>query len=206
MKTKLITSRSILSTLRAILALRFGRIVALPTDTVYGVAVLAKNAANIEKLYHLKTRERTKAIPVLLGDVSQLNQVTTDLSATLLKLADKFWPGPLTMIVPKHPDLPDNISPSSTIGIRIPNHPTVLKILKAVGPLAVTSANISGGAGTSTAQEVLSQLDGLIDLIIDGGKTDSGVPSTVVDLSGGEIKILRAGSIELTDIQKALSI
>jgi len=206
MKTKLINSQSPLSNLKAIYALKTGKIIAFPTDTVYGIAVLANNAANIEKLYQLKARERTKAIPVLLGDISQLDQVTPDVSPNTLKLADKFWPGPLTIIVPKHPDMPDNISPSATIGIRIPNHPTALKILKAVGPLAVTSANISGGADTRTAQEVLSQLDGLIDLIVDGGKTDSGVPSTVVDLSSVEIKILRAGLIELTDIQKALSI
>jgi L-threonylcarbamoyladenylate synthase len=206
MRTIKINSQSKLSTLIASIALRLGRIVAIPTDTVYGVAVKANKAANIEKLYQIKTRERTKAIPILLGDVSQLHQVTTDVSPILLKLAERFWPGQLTIIVPKHPSFPENISPTPTLGIRIPDHPAAINILKKVGPLAVTSANISGSANTSTAEEVLAQLDGLIDLIVDGGKTKSGVPSTVVDLTGTEIKILRAGSIGLEEIQKALSI
>ena len=206
MKTRIIRSQSVFSIQVASLALRLGMTIAIPTDTVYGVAVRANNAANIEKLFQIKTRERTKAIPVLLGAVSQLEEVTTDVSPALLKLAKKFWPGPLTIIVPKHPDLPENISPSPTLGIRIPDHPTTLEILKRVGPLAVTSANISGASDTSTAKEVLAQLDGLIDLIIDGGKTESGKPSTVVDLTGEEIKILRVGSIELEEIQKTLSI
>jgi L-threonylcarbamoyladenylate synthase len=206
MKTKIIKSQSILSTLIASIALWFGRVIAIPTDTVYGIAVKANKAANIEKLYKIKAREHTKAIPVLIGDISQLPQVTPHVSPSLLKLAENFWPGPLTIIIPKHPGLPENISPTPTLGIRIPNHPAAINILKTVGPLAVTSANISGGADTNTAEEVMAQLDGLVDLIIDGGETESGVPSTVVDLTGKEIKILRTGSIELEEIQKALSI
>lgn len=206
MKTRKIKSQSIFSIPIATLFLRLGKIIAIPTDTVYGVAVRANRASNIQKLYQIKSREHTKAIPVLLGDISQLEKVTTDVSPVLLKLANNFWPGPLTIIVPKHPNLPENISPSPTLGIRIPNHSTALEILKRVGPLAVTSANISGETETSTAEEVLAQLDGLIDLIIDGGKTDSGKPSTVIDLTKGEIKILRAGSIKLEEIQKTLSI
>jgi len=206
MKTRIINSRSSISFLRASLALKLGKIVAIPTDTVYGVAVRINKASSIEKLYQIKVREHTKAIPVLLGDISQLEEVTPVISQSLLNLAKKFWPGPLTIIVPKHPNLPENLSPTATLGIRIPKHPAAIKILKSVGPLAVTSANISGSKDTNTAEEVLAQLDGKINLILDGGESDSGVPSTVVDLTGEEIKILRAGSIELVDIQKALSI
>lgn len=206
MRTKIIKTDSIFSTLRASSALLSGKVIAIPTDTVYGVAVLANKATNIEKLYQIKAREHTKAIPILLGNISQLEKVTPVVTPNLHKLAEQFWPGPLTIIVNIHPDLPNNLSPFSTIGIRIPAHPFALKVLNSVGPLAVTSANISGNSNTNTADEVLSQLDGSIDLIFDGGKTESGLPSTVVDLTGEEIKILRAGSIELTDIQNALSI
>ena len=206
MKTKIISSQSKLSLLWVNAALRLSKIVAIPTDTVYGIAVKANRAANIEKLYNVKSREHTKAIPVLLGDIFQLKQITPEVTPDLIKLAKRFWPGPLTIIIPKHPNLPENLSPNPTLGIRIPNHPITLSILKSVGPLAVTSANMSGGADSSSAQEVLDQLDGLIHLIVDGGKTDLGVPSTVVDLTGKEIKILRAGSIEFAEIQEALSI
>lgn len=205
MKTKIIKPISKLTFQIATTALTIGKVVAIPTDTVYGIAVKADRFKNVEKLYKIKSRERTKAIPVLLGEIDQLPQVTSDVSPELLKLAESFWPGALTIIVPKHPRLPDNISPYPTLGIRIPNHPITLKILKSVGPLAVTSANLSGESDSSTAEEVHSQLGGLIDLIIDGGKTKTGLPSTVIDLTGNKIKVLREGPISFENIQKVLS-
>ncbi len=119
-------------------------------------------------------------------------------------LADRFWPGPLTLIVSRKPDLPDALSITPTIGVRVPDHPVALKLLRLAGPLAVTSANISGHENTNTAQEVLDQLGGRIHLVIDGGRTPGGVPSTVVDCTRPIPVILRAGPISMEDIQSAL--
>ena len=114
-----------------------------------------------------------------------------------LALASAHWPGALTLIVPRHPSLPADLSPLPTLGIRIPDHPAALALLQAAGPLAVTSANLSGQADTTTAKEVLAQLDGRVDLVLDGGKTPGGIPSTVVDLTGSEPRILRQGPVEI---------
>jgi len=108
------------------------------------------------------------------------------------------------MIVPRHPALPEIQAPLPTIGVRIPDHPVALKLLKATGPLAVTSANISGADNSMTAKQVLEQLNGRFHLIIDGGHTPGGVPSTVVDCTTPEIEILRDGPISLRQIHKSL--
>jgi len=122
-----------------------------------------------------------------------------------MKLARRFWPGPLTLIVPRLPQLPSVLSSNLTIGVRIPDHPVALSLLKLVGPLAVTSANLSGNANANTAQQVLDQLDGRIHLILDGGQTPGGVPSTVADCTGPETRILREGPISLVELKVVLS-
>ena len=126
-----------------------------------------------------------------------------DIPAIAHRLASRFWPGPLTVLIPKKPTLPKSVSATETVGVRIPDHEVARALLRAAGPMAVTSANISGQASPSTAEEVFSQLNGRIELIIDGGKTPGGVPSTLVDCSGGTIKILREGPISLEDLLSA---
>jgi len=116
------------------------------------------------------------------------------------KLAEQFWPGPLTIIVPKNLDLPKSVSATNTVGVRVPDHIVARSVLRAAGPMAVTSANISGQPSPSTAQEVFTQLNGRIELIIDGGKTPGGVPSTVVDCSGSQPLVVRDGPISLNEI------
>ena len=185
--------------------LSHGGLVAFPTDTVYGLAALPFRAEYIERLYIAKGRNSERAIAILLGDIAQLPQVTPNMGEMALKLANRFWPGPLTLIVQRLPELPGVLSPNLTIGLRIPNHPTALALLKLVGPLAVTSANLSGQANACTAQEVAAQLDGRIHLILDGGVTPGGVPSTVVDCTNLEPRILRQGPILQVDLQTALS-
>lgn len=176
--------------------------IAFPTDTVYGLGAGAFNEGAIQKLFEIKGREQTKAIAVLLGNIDQLEQVTVEMGETAQILAEKFWPGPLTIVVPRHPDLSDILSPSPTIGVRIPDHPTVIELLSITGPLAVTSANLSGRENAMTAQEVHAQLGNKIDLILDGGETPGGAPSTVVDVSRGKIEIIREGPISLETLQQ----
>ncbi len=187
----------------AIDVLRNGGLVAFPTDTVYGLAAPVQNEKSIERLYIVKGRTNTKAIAVLIGHVDQLKNVTVDLSESARKIAQHFWPGPLTMIVPRHPALPEILAPLPTIGVRIPDHPVALALLEAAGPLAVTSANMTGGKNTMTTKQVLKQLKGRIHLIIDGGRTPGGVPSTVIDCTTPAPEILREGPITLKQIRVA---
>ena len=200
MKTECISANHPNAIQHAIDVLRNDGLVAFPTDTVYGLAAPVHNIESINRLYVVKGRNNTKAIAVLLGDSNQLAQVTVDLSKFAQKVAQHFWPGPLTMIVPRHPSLPEILAPLPTIGVRIPNHPVALALLKAAGPLAVTSANISGSDNTLTAKQVMKQLKGRIHLIIDGGRTPGGVPSTVIDCTISEPKILREGPISLKQL------
>lgn len=122
-----------------------------------------------------------------------------------MQLAKRFWPGPLTIIVPRHPDLPDILSPKRAIGVRMPDHPVAIRLLQLTGPLAVTSANLSGKENTTTVEEVLAQLDSRVHLVLDGGKTPGGLPSTVIDCTGSELEILRQGPISKEEIESYLS-
>ena len=190
---------------RAIGVLHAGGLVAFPTDTVYGLAALAFDSLGIERLYQVKDRETTKAIAILLSSADELPHVTGEMTPIARRLADRFWPGPLTLVVPTHPALPANLSPRPTIGVRMPAHPLALALLRQAGPLATTSANLSGHQSACTAQEVLSHLAGRIALILDGGRTPGGLSSTVVDCTGLKPVILRSGPISLADLQSALA-
>jgi L-threonylcarbamoyladenylate synthase len=177
-----------------------GRIVAFPTDTLYGIAARCNDSAAIKHLYKVKKRDLSKAIAILIADMRQLSLITPELSGDARRLADRFWPGALTLVVAKRSSLPTNLSPTDTIGVRMPNHQFALALLAQTGPLATTSANISGGKDPLTAEEVISQLNGRIDLILDGGRTPGIMGSTVVDCTSQKINILRQGSISEKDI------
>jgi len=182
-----------------------GGLVAFPTDTVYGVGALAFDGKTVESIYVAKDRPIEKAIPVLIGDHEDMEKVGMDIPAIAYKLASRFWPGPLTIVIPKAPTLPESVSATATVGVRVPDHEVARAILRAAGPMAVTSANISGQPSPSTADEVFIQLGGRIDMILDGGITPGGVPSTVADCTGEAIKILREGPISLEEIMSKLS-
>jgi len=185
---------------RALEILQNGGLVAFPTDTVYGLGALAFDGKAVESIYLAKDRPVEKAIPVLIWDASDLEKISDDIPERTRALASRFWPGPLTVLVPKKPTLPESVSATATVAVRVPDHAVGRELLRAAGPMAVTSANLSGQASPSTAQEVLAQLNGRIDLILDGGTTPGGVPSTLVDCSSNEIKILRAGPITLAEL------
>ena len=205
MKTKLILAGASNTISHAVDVLMQGGVVAFPTDTVYGLGVLASQAESIERLYSIKGREQTKAIAVLIAEARLLEQISASPSEKALRLAKRFWPGPLTFVLPKHRSFPEGLSPDGRIGVRVPNHPIALKLLKEAGPMGVTSANLSGQPSASSANEVLAQLDGRIHLIIDGGETPGGVPSTVVDMSGELPNILRSGPVSEAELLATLA-
>ena len=204
MQTEIISADHSQAIKRALETLLKGGLVAFPTDTVYGLGALAFDGKAVESIYLAKDRPIEKAIPVLIGDAADLEKVSDDITDVTRRLVSRFWPGPLTVIVPKKPTLPEAVSATFTVGVRIPDHPVARELLRAAGPMAVTSANISGQPSPSTAREVFNQLNGRIELIIDGGRTPGGVPSTLVDCSGEEIKVLRDGPISLEQILSAL--
>ena len=184
--------------------LQNGGLVAFPTDTVYGIGALAFNEKAIESIFVAKDRPAEKAIPVLLSGAEELAKVASIVPAMAQRLASRFWPGPLTLVIPKNSTLPEVVSATDTVGVRMPDDPTALALLKEVGPLAVTSANISGGMNPSSADEVFAQMRGRIELILDGGLTSGRMPSTVVDCTKKEPVILRAGPVSLEEITTAL--
>ena len=195
MNTEILSANSpnaILSALEVVLS---GGLVAFPTDTVYGVGCLAFHQQAIESIYVAKNRPIEKAIPVLIGENEDLSKVAEEIPFFAMKLIARFWPGPLTVLVPKKPTLPQAISATSTVGVRVPDHDIARALLRLAGPMAVTSANISGQQSPTTAQQVFAQLGGRIAMILDGGETPGGVPSTLVDCTGDEIQILREGPI-----------
>jgi L-threonylcarbamoyladenylate synthase len=190
---------------KALSILQNGGLIAFPTDTVYGVGAVAFDGKAVESIYVAKDRPVEKAIPVLLGDTVDLEKVGLDIPDSARKLGARFWPGPLTILVPKHVDLPEAVSATETVAVRVPDHEVARELLRAAGPMAVTSANISGAQSPVTAQEVYKQLGGRIALIIDGGQTPGGVPSTLVDCTAPELKILREGPISLEELHAALN-
>ncbi|HET9912429.1 MAG TPA: L-threonylcarbamoyladenylate synthase [Anaerolineales bacterium] len=205
MQTEILPASSSAAILRAYEILQRGGLVAFPTDTVYGVGALAFDGKAVETIYVAKDRPAEKAIPILIGDPDDLEKIGVNIPDTARKLASRFWPGPLTILVPKRADLPEAVSATSTVGVRVPDHEVARALLRATGPMAVTSANISGAQSPVTAQEVYEQLAGRIALVIDGGKTPGGVPSTLVDCTLPELKILREGPISGNELHFALN-
>ncbi len=185
--------------------LQKGELVAFPTDTVYGVGAVVWDAAAVARLYTAKLRSLGKAIPVLLADPSDVNLVARDLSAAALRIAERFWPGPLTLVVAKGPRVPDEVTAGGyTVAVRVPDHLMARALIRAAGaPLATTSANLSGQASPVTADAVAAQLSGRIAMILDGGRCLGGVASTVVDVTGPRPLILRPGPIDLEQLLAA---
>jgi L-threonylcarbamoyladenylate synthase len=204
MKTEIISCEAPDAIERAVAVFQAGGLVAFPTDTVYGVAAPAFSKEGIDRLFEAKGRENNKAISVLIGDTEQLNIITPNLTQSASRLAQRFWPGGLTLVVSRRSELPGNLSPLPTIGVRMPNHPFAIALLIRCGPLATTSANLSGGPDPQTAQDVLAQLDGRIAMVLDGGATPGSIPSTVVDCTLPEPAILRKGVISSEAILNAL--
>lgn len=180
-----------------------GGIVAFPTETVYGVGIHFNDEEALDRLMEAKNRDYSKAITLMVADKKDISQYAY-ISPQAQKMIDQFMPGMITLIFKKKESVRDIMTNGkSTIGIRIPDSEFVLSLLKKVGPMLVTSANLSQHSNTTSTQEVLNQLDGRIDLVVDG-KTSDNIASTVVDVSQDEIKILRAGKITKEQIEEAI--
>ena len=181
---------------RAADALRAGAVVALPTDTVYGVAAHGFLNDAVEKIYVIKERPNEKAIPLLLASADDVLQVAREVSPAARRLMERFWPGALTLVLKKQPRLPPAVSATDTVAVRVPDHPVVRHLVRALGaPLAATSANKSGQPELLDAKDIADVLGAWLDLILDGGRCTGGVPSTVVDVSGEPLRVLRVGAI-----------
>jgi L-threonylcarbamoyladenylate synthase len=204
MKTRTILAEDPGSLELALSILHEGGLVAFPTDTVYGLGALPFDEAAVESIYQAKGRPLEKAIPVLLAGLDDLERIAASVPPLARKLADHFWPGPLTLVVPRQPFLPAAVSNNPGVAVRIPDHPVARRLLQAAGPMAVTSANASGEPSALTALEVARQLQGQIPLILDGGEAPGGIPSTLVDCLGEIPVILRQGPITLEQLQRAL--
>jgi L-threonylcarbamoyladenylate synthase len=181
-----------------------GGLVVYPTDTVYGLGCDPFNVDAVKRLIQTKG-ERKKALPLLASDTQSVTVAHFSQAAT--RLADRFWPGPLTLILPKKSILPYAVTCNlDTVGVRVPDHEVALQLIRLSGGLLVgTSANKTGEQPARTASEALVQLGTEVDVILDGGVTPLGTPSTVVDLTSDSLKILRKGPISLEEIIQPLS-
>lgn len=190
----------------AIAVLRADGIVALPTDTVYGIAVRLETPGGIERLFHVKQRPPDRAIALLIGSVEQARQIGV-LTSSAEVLASAFWPGGLTVVIARRDGttLPDTLTGgAATIGLRVPDHPAPRALAAAVGPLPTTSANRSGLPEARNAGEIAAQLGDAIELIVDGGIAHGGPASTVVDCTGPTARVLRVGAIPVQRISEVL--
>ncbi len=181
--------------------LRRGLPVVFPTDTVYGVGVLPFDAAAVERLYSAKGRPAEKGIPILLADTSDLLQVARDVPPAAEALMAAFWPGPLTLIVPRRPELPDNLSPDDTVAVRIPDHPVARALIRAAGgAVATTSANRSSEPPARSGMDALAALGAYVAAVLDDGPSPGGLASTIINCTVEPLAILRAGPLSADDL------
>ncbi len=191
----------------AVRQLRSGGVIAFPTDTLYGLGADLFDEAALERIFAIKGRPADLALPALLANREQLAMVTGELPAVGIQLAERFWPGPLTLVVRKGKRVPDLATGGrSTIAVRIPNHRVPLALAsKLAGPITGTSANLSGGPDLESIEEIEQQLGSQLEGIIRCGPPPLGIPSTVVDVTSDEAKVLREGAIPAREILEAVS-
>ena len=180
----------------ALAALQAGEPVGVPTDTVYGLAADAADADAIQRLFELKERPADRSIAVLVGDLAAA-ETLVEFTAEARRLAERFWPGPLTIVSARRPEAPSHLGTGATIGVRLPDD-DIMQAIAGTAPLAVTSANLHGGPTPSTAQGV-AELFPALSLVVDGGPRP-GRSSTVVDMTGATPAVLRQGPVSLDAI------
>lgn len=186
----------------AIAAAKRGDLVVLPTDTVYGLGTDAFSIKGPEKLLAAKGRDRDMPIPVLVGHVKALDGLAQRVDPITKALAEAFWPGALTIVVKSQPTLRWDLgNTNQTVALRMPLNPIAIELLNAVGPMAVSSANKTGQPAATNVDEAISQLGEAVTIYLDGGQTPGNVASTIIDVSSGEIKLLRQGAISVEDIR-----
>jgi len=193
---------------RAADLLRQGRLVAFPTETVYGLGADASNPDAVTAIFKAKGRPADHPLIVHIADIDSLGDWASTVPDTALKLADRFWPGPLTIILNKKPEVPPAVTGGQqTVGLRMPDHPVALALLKSFGGgIAAPSANRFCRISPTQAKHVSEELGDAVDMILDGGSCQVGVESTIIDLSGGKPRLLRPGHVTQQQIEAALQI
>lgn len=186
--------------------LRSGELVALPTETVYGLAADARNGEAVKKIFAAKGRPQDNPLIVHIASIEMLDGIVADIPPRAHKLAEAFWPGPLTMVLPRGPEVSGvTCAGLDTVGVRMPSHPVVRQVILASGvAFAAPSANLSGRPSPTNAADTLADMDGRIPLILDGGECSVGVESTVVTLAGEKPMLLRPGYVTKEQMETVL--
>ncbi len=206
-KTELLSGKSPNDLQQAAALLQAGEAVAFPTDTVYGLGANGLDADAVQKIYEAKGRPSDKPLIILIHDKAQLDTFALQISDDAQKLMDEFWPGPLTLVFQKRPNVvPDYVTRGlDTVAVRMPNHPVALELLQlAKVPVAAPSANISGNPSPTDAGMVQRELNGRIAAIVDGGECEVGVASTILDISDAVPTILRQGAVTKEQLEEVL--
>jgi L-threonylcarbamoyladenylate synthase len=190
----------------AVASVRRGELVVLPTDTVYGIGADAFSPPAVAALLEAKGRGPDMPVPVLVGSASTLDGIATRLSTQARELVDAFWPGALTVVCHQQPSLAWDLGDTrGTVAVRMPLHPVAIELLTAVGPMAVSSANITGHPPAITVTEAQSQLGDSVAVYLDGGPCgDDALPSTIVDVTGERPRVLREGAIPVEELRTVL--
>jgi len=193
---------------KAVEFLRAGKLIAFPTDTVYGIGANVFDENAVQGIFTAKKRDVNKPLQVLIAHKDNLRFITSDQSEILARLSSEFWPGPLTIVMLAKDSFPRQVRcGKDTIGVRMPANPIALKLIEAFGmPIAATSANISGYPDPMKAEEVMEYLGDKLDLILDGGTTPGSIPSTVLDISVYPPVILRHGKLSIEELNNVSSI
>lgn len=186
--------------------IRAGGLVAVPTETVYGLAANGLDAAAVEKIYEVKNRPETKPISLLIASLEDAERFCREIPDKARALAEAFWPGPLTLVLWRRENVPDVVTAGGeTVGVRCPDHEKTLALIRLAGvPLAAPSANISGEKSPKSAQDVLDVFDGKIEAVIDGGECALGIESTIVDFTASPPRILRQGGLPRAEIERVI--
>jgi L-threonylcarbamoyladenylate synthase len=190
----------------AVAALKRGEVIGLPTETVYGLAADAANPAAVARIFALKGRPADHPLIVHIGDATHLRQWASVVPGVAAALATAFWPGPLTMILPRHPRVADVVTGGQqTVGLRCPRHPLALQVLQAFGgALAAPSANRFGRISPTTAAHVREEFGDAVPIVLDGGECEVGIESTIIDLSSSTPRILRPGRITRAQVESVI--
>ena len=190
----------------AVAALQRGEVIAFPTETLYGLGADALNAAAVEKVFQLKGRDTANPIPVLVADRAMLLSLVSEISPLAEQLIAGFWPGPLTIVFPARRDIPRPLLNSQGgIGVRISSQPIAQELVQTLGhPITATSANPSGQSPARTAAEAKKYFSGQVEVLIDGGSLESKTGSTVVEIVGEALRIIRVGDVDRAKLEYAV--
>ncbi|UUU24928.1 L-threonylcarbamoyladenylate synthase [Streptomyces sp. DSM 40750] len=186
-------------------AVRRGELVVLPTDTVYGIGADAFTSEAVADLLEAKGRGRTMPTPVLIGSPNTLHGLVTDFSEMAWELVDAFWPGALTLVAKHQPSLQWDLGDTrGTVAVRMPLHPVAIELLTEVGPMAVSSANLTGHPAPENCDAAEAMLGDSVSVYLDGGQTPGNVPSSIVDVTGKVPVLLRAGALSAEELRKVV--